>query len=41
MMQSTHVWDFSNQTNFRPLDRPRHRTIHVQGAVRTPEMIIL
>jgi hypothetical protein len=41
MMQPTHVWDFPNQSKLRPLDRPRHRTIHVQCPVRAPMMVIM
>jgi hypothetical protein len=28
MMQPTHFWHFPDQSNLRPLDQPRHRTIH-------------
>ncbi len=28
MMQPTHVWHFPDQSNLRPLDLPRHWTIH-------------
>src|SRR4029077_14188172 len=41
MMQPTHLWDFPDWAKLWPLDRPRQRTIHVQGSVRTPVMIIL
>jgi hypothetical protein len=41
MMQPTHFWDFPDRANLRPLDRPRHWTIHVQRPVRAPVMIIL
>jgi hypothetical protein len=41
MMQPTDFWHFPDQTNVRPLDRPRHRTIHIQAPVRAPAMIIL
>src|SRR5919202_6874780 len=41
MMQPTHFWDFPDQPKLRPLDRPRHRTIHVQRPMRAPVMIIL
>src|SRR5262245_10780923 len=41
MMQPTHLWDFPDWAKLWPLDRPRQRTIHVQGSVRTPAMIIL
>jgi hypothetical protein len=41
VMQPTRVWDFSDRANLRPLDLPRHRTIHVQRQMRTPVMIIL
>jgi hypothetical protein len=41
MMQPSHFWDFLDHPTLRPLDRPRHRTIHVQRPVCTPVMIIL
>ena len=41
MMQPTDLWLLPDQTNIRPLDRPRHRTIHFQAPVRAPVMIIL
>ena len=41
MMQPTHLWDFADRANLRPLDRPRHRTIHVQCPVRAPVMIVV
>jgi hypothetical protein len=41
VMQPTHLWDFPDWANLRPLDRPRHRTIHVQCPMCTPVMIIL
>src|SRR5262245_16263494 len=41
MMQPTHLWHFPDQSNLRPLDQLRHRTIHVQGSVCAPVMIIL
>ena len=41
VMQPAHFSDFIGQTNIRPLDRPRHRTIHVQRPVCAPVMIIL
>jgi hypothetical protein len=28
MMQPAHFWDFPDHPKLRPLDRPRHRTIH-------------
>jgi hypothetical protein len=40
VMQPTHVWDFPDPSNLRPLDRPRYRTIHVQRPVRAPVMIV-
>jgi hypothetical protein len=39
-MQPIHVWDFPDPSKLRPLDRPRHRTIHVQRPVRAPVMIV-
>jgi hypothetical protein len=41
MMQPIHVWNFPDPPKLRPLDRPRYRTIHLQGPVRTPMMVIL
>jgi hypothetical protein len=41
MMQPSLFWNFPDRPKLRPLDRPRHRTIHVQRPVRTPVMIIL
>jgi hypothetical protein len=41
MMQPTHFRDFLDQANIRPLDRPRHRTIHLQRPVCAPAMIIV
>src|SRR5215813_1091766 len=41
VMQSTHLWDFPDRAVLRPLDRPRHRTIHVQRPVCAPIMIIV
>jgi hypothetical protein len=41
MMQPTHLWHFPDQSNLRPLDPPRHRTIYVQGLACPPAMIIL
>jgi hypothetical protein len=41
MMQPTYLWDFPDRANFRPLDRPRHGTIHVQRPVCAPVMIIV
>src|SRR5215216_2501142 len=41
VMQPTHFWNLPDRANLRPLDRPRHRTIHVQRPVCTPVMIIL
>jgi hypothetical protein len=40
VMQPAHFSDFMDQTNIRPLYRPRHRTIHVQRPVRAPVMIV-
>ena len=40
VMQSTQLWDFLDRANLRPLDRPRHRTIHLQRPVCAPVMII-
>jgi hypothetical protein len=41
MVQPSHFWDFPDYPKLRPLDQPRHRTIHGQRPVRTPVMIIL
>ena len=41
MMQPTHFWHFPDQPKLRPLDPPRHQTIHVQRLVRAPMMIIV
>jgi hypothetical protein len=41
MMQPTHFWDFPDRANLWPLDRPRSWTIHGQGPVRAPAMIIV
>src|SRR5919198_507850 len=40
MMQPTHLWDFPDWANLWPLDRSRHWTIHIQGPVHTPMMVI-
>jgi hypothetical protein len=41
VMQPTHLWHFPDRANLRPLDRPRERTIHLQGPVGTPMMVML
>src|SRR5919109_1770439 len=41
MMQPTYFWDFPDQSKLWSLDRPRHRTTHIQRPVRAPVMIIL
>src|SRR5262245_39910163 len=41
VLQPTHFWHFPDQANLRPMDRPRERTIHLQGSVRAPLMVIL
>jgi hypothetical protein len=40
VMQPTHLWDFPDRANLRPLDRPWYRTIHVQCPVRSPGMVV-
>jgi hypothetical protein len=39
VMQPTHVWDFPDRANLRPLDRPWHRTIPRQRPGRMPLMV--
>ena len=41
MMQPSYVWDLPDQSMLRSLNRPWHRTIHVQGPVRAPVMMIM
>jgi hypothetical protein len=41
MMPPTHLWHFPDQSNLWPLDRPWHRTVHLQRPVRTPMIILL
>src|SRR5262247_2618412 len=41
VMQPTYLWDFPDRANLRPLDRPWHRTIHVQCPVCAPVIIVV
>jgi hypothetical protein len=40
-MHPTRSRDLPDESNLRPLYRPRHRTIHGQRPVRAPVMVIL